>query len=121
MEIAFNRDSGIIKGIEKIFLTKEERAALQSIIKLPQDLRLLVRDDTVLLNREEFNFDITEEGYWHGNQRYPIVWLNSPRSCRRHLEENPENQLRLVFRKPKLRTAINYDFSRVLISKAYQD
>lgn len=119
MQITYNRSDRIINGIEKIFLTKEERAALQSIISLPEDLRMLVHDEIVLLDKQQFNFDITEEGYWHMGRRYPIVWLNSPQSCRKHLEDYQDNKLRLVFRKPRIHTNINYDFARVLISKSF--
>ena len=119
MHISFNRVSNIIQDIEKVYLTKEERAALQSMLNLPLDLRILVEDKYVLADQVQFNFDINEDGYWHLGRRYPIVWLNSPQSCRKHLHESLDNKLRLVFRKPKLETKIPYDFARVLISKAH--
>ena len=117
MDIAFNREDRRIKSIEKVFLTKEERAALQSIIQLDQELKILVEDQLILVNRVTFNSDINEEGYLWKNHRFPIVWLNSPTDCKHHLSVDPQNQLALLFRTPKLPSKIKYDFPRVLISK----
>lgn len=117
MDIAFNRDDRKIRSIEKIFLTKEERAALQSTINLPPDLQMIVDQTIKNVNIGTFNTDINEDGYLFQNKRWPIVWLNSPTDCKHHLAMDPKNQLCLIFRWPKLPSKIKYDFPRVLISK----
>lgn len=117
MDVIFDRENHKIKNIEKVYLTKEDRAALQSIIFLPPDLKMLVEDKMILVNQGTFNFDINEEGYLWKNHRYPIVWLNSPSDCKHHMAMDSKNQLALLFRTPKLPSRIKYDFPRVLISK----
>ena len=122
MQIAYDRSNRIISGIEKVFLTKEERAALQSIINLPAELKMLVDDRKVICNLTEFSdFIITEDGLVVPNLQgpRPIVWLNSPSDCRKHLENG--GLVCLIFRSPKLTTRIPYDFRRALISKHMGD
>lgn len=122
MYIAFNRDSKRIQSIAKVFLTKEDRAALQSIINLPAELKMLVDDRKVICNWIEFsNFQITEDGLVVPDLQgpRPIVWLNSPSDCRKHLQN--DGLVSLIFRSPKLTTRIPYDFRRVLISKHMGD
>ncbi len=117
MDITFDRANRQIIAVEKVFLTKEERAALQSIINLDPELRLIVEDVQRFVNYGSWNPDITENGYLWNNKRWPIVWLNSPTDCRYHIGADPKNELSLVFRSPRLQAKIKYDFPRVLISK----
>ena len=122
MYIAFHRDQRIIKSIEKVFLTKEDRAALYSLQQIPDELKVLVDDRIIHVNAGTFSKDINELGYpGENNQRFPITWLNSPADCKHHLAADPKNTLRLIFRTPKLPSDIKYDFPRVLISKAFQN
>ena len=122
MQIAYDRSNRVISGIEKVFLTKEERAALQSIINLPAELKMLVDDRKVICDWIEFSdFQITEDGLVVPDLQgpRPIVWLNSPSDCRKHLHNG--GLVSLIFRSPKLTTRIPYDFRRVLISKHMGD
>lgn len=122
MYIAFRREERRIQAIEKIFLTKEDRAALQSIQQLPDDLKSIVNDRVVFVNAGNFSRDINEDGYPTENgKRFPIVWLNSPADCKHHLAADPKNTLRLIFRTPRLPADIKYDFPRVLIAKVFQN
>ena len=121
MEIQFARTSRIIESIQKIYLTKEERAALQSLIDLPQELKSIVEDKNFTVNKDIFKgSQINEDGYPLDHHRVPVVWLNPPAVCRRHLEEHPSNTLRMIYRRPKLNTQIRYDFPRLLIAKGYK-
>ena len=122
MYIAFNRDSKRIQSIAKVFLTKEDRAALYSLQQLPDELKVLVTDEIVHVNAGTFSKDINELGYPNSKgQRFPITWLNSPADCHRHMAADPKNSLRLIFRTPKLPADVKYDFPRVLIAKAFQN
>lgn len=120
MEIQFARNSRIIESIQKIYLTKEERAALQSLIELPPELKSIVDDKNFTVNKETFKGkEINEDGYPLEYHRVPVVWLNPPSVCRNHLNEHHSNTLRMIYRRPKLNTQIRYDFPRLLIAKGY--
>lgn len=122
MEIQHARNSRIIESVHKIYLTKEERAALQSQIDLPEELKKLVEDKNLTVNRLTFKGNqINEDGYpMYDGHRVPVVWLNPPAVCRKHLEESPDNTLRMIYRKPRINSAIRYDFPRLLIAKSFQ-
>jgi hypothetical protein len=121
MQIQFYRSSRIIENIEKIFLTKEERSALQSLMDLPEELQSIVEDKIFFVNRLTFKgSQINADGYpISPDFRLPIVWLNSPAVCKAHLAASLDNQLKMVYRRPKLNTSIRYDFPRLLISKSF--
>jgi hypothetical protein len=121
MQVQFSKTEGIIKAITKIYLTKEERAALQSTMDLNRELQSIVEDKVFYVDRRSFKGDeINQDGYpLNPDFRVPIVWLNSPAVCKAHLAESLDNQLKLIYRRPSIITQIRYDFPRLLICKTF--
>ena len=108
----------------KIYLLREERAALANFLRLPDDLKKIVRDDIYLVNSLTFDWDaVTELGLripHSSNQEdfhyYPITWLNTPVHCKKHLKAHSNNSLQIILRRPSIQTNLPYDFPRALIS-----
>lgn len=103
----------------KVYLLKEERAALAANINLPDDLKSIVYDDTYHVNSLSMDWDaISEDGLYIPNVGwYAITWLNSPADCKRWLKSNTANELKIILRTPKVKSKFPYDFPRALISK----
>ena len=103
----------------KVYLLKEERAALAANINLPDDLKSIVSDDTYHVNSLSMDWDaISEDGLYIPNVGwYAITWLNSPVDCKRWLKCGTANELRIVLRTPSIKSKFPYDFPRALISK----
>ena len=103
----------------KVYLLKEERAALAANINLPDDLKSIVSDDTYHVNSLSMDWDaISEDGLYIPNVGwYAITWLNSPADCKRWLKSNAANELKIILRTPKVKSKFPYDFPRALISK----
>ena len=100
----------------KVYLTANERASLNSILNLSEELKPLVTDERYSFNELSFNWDmVTENGLSIFPDLYPITWLNSPTQIRKHLAANAKNQITIVLRRPAIASQIPYDFPRAII------
>lgn len=103
----------------KVYLLKEERAALAANINLPDDLKEIISDAVYHVNSLTMNWEsVTEDGLYIPNVGwYAITWLNSPADCKRWLKAHSSNELKIILRTPSIKSQMPYDFPRALIAK----